>query len=55
MKSINSGDNDYNMDRGLKASSQLNKHENDYHIGLMPEDILSLSAVAMDLGQTINE
>ena len=57
MKTNNAeGLNDYNMDRGLRASSALKKHEgNDYHIGLMPEQIEGLSGVAMNLGQTINE
>ena len=57
MKANNAeGLNDYNIDRGLRASSALKKHEgNDYHIGLMPEQIEGLSGVAMNLGQTINE
>ena len=57
MKVVNAeGLNDYNIDRGLKASSALKKHEDDdYNIGLMPEDIEGLSGVAIDLGQTINE
>ena len=57
MKTNNAeGLNDYNIDRGLRASSALKKHEgNDYHIGLMPEQIEGLSEVAMNLGQTINE
>lgn len=57
MSSINrEGANDYNIDRGIRASTALKKHEgNDYHIGLMPEDIEGLSGVAMNLGQTINE
>ena len=57
MKTNNAeGLNDYNIDRGLRASSALKKHEgNDYHIGLMPEQIEGLSGVAMNLGQTINE